>query len=212
VGRPDFFFGLLLQRRFDAIGHGLERRDAHGPLLTRFQQTRDQLLPLEALAGAVFLHDHVRDLVDPLVAREALAAIEAFTPPADDLAFLALARVDDFVAEMSTVRALHATGPLPFSRLAGPHLRLRHFARSRSVAAAGASSAAASAIRRIPDMFNPACAANSSPSTSEGVIDIACSTNAAATAASFDTPKNVVVPRRNAAWNPPIAPGVGTAT
>ena len=65
---------------------------------------------LEAFAGPVLLHDHVGDLVDPLVAGEAPAAfrIEALAPTTDDLALSALARVDDLVSEMAAERALHA--------------------------------------------------------------------------------------------------------
>ena len=40
VGGRDFLLGPLLQRRFDAIGHRLERRDADRPLLARLQQAR----------------------------------------------------------------------------------------------------------------------------------------------------------------------------
>src|SRR5690606_26044276 len=83
---------------------------ADGPLLARLQQAGHQLLPLEALAGAVFLDDHVGDLVDPLVAREAAMAflVEALPPTPDHVALTALAGVHDLVAEMSAVRALHA--------------------------------------------------------------------------------------------------------
>src|SRR5204862_4666827 len=90
-----------------AIGDGVERRHAHRTLLAGFQQSGHELLALEPLARAVFLHDHVRNLVDAFVAREALAAVEAFAPPADGFAFLRLARVDDFVAELAAVRTLH---------------------------------------------------------------------------------------------------------
>src|SRR5581483_415467 len=105
----DFLLGALLQRRLDAVGDAFERSDADGPLLAGLQQARDQLLPLEALARPVLLHDHVRDLVDPLVAGEALAAFEALAAAADDLAFLRLARVDNLVAEMRAVRTLHGS-------------------------------------------------------------------------------------------------------
>ena len=53
-----------------------------------FSSPRNQLLPIEPLAGAVLLHHHVRDLVDPLVAGEPLAAFEALAAPADHFAFL----------------------------------------------------------------------------------------------------------------------------
>src|SRR4030095_12459061 len=97
----------LLTGVLDLVGHGLDGGDADGPLLARFQQTGDQLLPLESLPRPVFLDHHVRDLVDPLVAGETAPAAEALPPPADDLALFALSRVDDLIAEMGAERALH---------------------------------------------------------------------------------------------------------
>src|SRR4029079_14417512 len=109
LGRRDFFLGTLLEHHFDAIGNVLDRGDAHRPLLARFQQAGNQLLPLEALPAAVLLHDHVRDVFDSLVARETLLAIraEALPPAADLAAILFLARVDDLVHQVPAVRALH---------------------------------------------------------------------------------------------------------
>src|SRR5436190_10604815 len=168
VGRRHLPLGPILQRRLDAVGDAFEHRHADRPLLARLQQAADQLLALEPLAGAVLLHDHVRDFVDPFVAREAFAAFEALASPADDLAFLGLARVDDFVAQVSAVRALHAVG---CSWLA---------------------------MRRSAPMFIPSCAAKKSPSSSAGPIENRCSTIAAPTAALSSAPKNTVAPTRNA--------------
>src|SRR4029078_2525142 len=97
LGSRDFFRVSRVEHHFDAIGTVLDRGDAHRPLLARFQQAGNQLLPLEALPAAVLLHDHVRDVSDSLVARETLLAIRAQAlPPAADLAaILFLARVDD---------------------------------------------------------------------------------------------------------------------
>jgi hypothetical protein len=109
--RADFFLGAFLQRALDAIGDRLERGDADRPLFARLEQPGDELLPLEALARAVLLHDHVRNLVDPLVTREALAAAETFPATTDDFALAALARVDNFIAEVRTVGTLHSSVP-----------------------------------------------------------------------------------------------------
>src|SRR5437879_541335 len=87
----------------------LERPDAYRPLFTRFEQPCDQLLPIEPFAGAVLLHHHVRNLVDPLVAGEPLPAVEAFAPAPDDLPFLRFARVDDLVAQVRAVWTPHRT-------------------------------------------------------------------------------------------------------
>src|SRR5262245_54952024 len=107
VRRGDFLLRPVLQRRLDAIGDGFERRHADRPLLARLEEPGDELLPLEPLSRAVLLHHHVRDLVDPLVAGEALPALEAFPPPANHLALARLARIDNLVAEVRAVRTFH---------------------------------------------------------------------------------------------------------
>ena len=117
---------------------------------------------------AVLLDHHVRDLVDPLVAGEAAAAVEALAPAANHLAFLALARVDDLVAEMAAERALHGCAGNSFS---APRLRC-------------AQAADAEAVLRHEDQAD----------STTGMNEIACVTIAAATAASFGAPKNVVTP------------------
>src|SRR5947207_186698 len=81
VRRGDLLLRPLLERPLDAIRDRLERRDAHRALLARFEQPGDELLALEPLARAVLLHDHVGDFIDPLVAREALAAWKPPTAP-----------------------------------------------------------------------------------------------------------------------------------
>src|SRR5207248_1850553 len=101
--RRDFLFGTLLQAALDAIRDRLERADADGAFLARLEQARNQLLAIEALARSVLFHNHVRDLVDPLVARETLAALEALAAAADDFALFRFARVDDLVAEVPAV-------------------------------------------------------------------------------------------------------------
>ena len=98
----------LLEGRLDLVGDHLKRRHAHRPLFTGLQQPLNQLLPIEPLARAVLLHRHVGDFVDPFVAGEALAALEAFAAAADNLAFFAFSRVDHFIAQMRAIRALHA--------------------------------------------------------------------------------------------------------
>src|SRR5262249_59972078 len=104
-------FRPVLQRRLDPIGDRLEVRHPHGPLLACLEQPRDQLLPLEPLARAVLLHHHVRDLVDPLVAGEALPALEALAAPPNHLALARLPRIDNLVAEMRAVRTFHTATP-----------------------------------------------------------------------------------------------------
>src|ERR687898_514333 len=95
----------VLEGRLDPVGHGLQGGDADRTFFACLEQSRKQFLPFEALAAAVLLHDHVRDLVDPLVTREAAATSEALAAPPDHLAFLAFPRVDDLVAEVGAVGA-----------------------------------------------------------------------------------------------------------
>src|SRR5439155_4686705 len=133
-----------------------ERRDAHRSFLARLEQPGNQLLAFEALPRPILLHHHVRDLVDPLVAGEALRTVQTLAAPPDDLSFLALARVDDFVAEVTTVRTLHAVFPC----------------------------SACLARRSMPARFNPSWAAKKRPSISDGPCDNTCATIAAPTAAS----------------------------
>src|SRR5688500_5653919 len=104
--------GFLLQRRLDPVSDRLERSDADGPLLTRFEQPGQQLLPLEPFAAAVLLDHHVGDLVDPLVTGEPAPAAEALAAPADDLPLLALAGIHHFVAEVRAVWTLHEASEL----------------------------------------------------------------------------------------------------
>src|SRR5207247_7735731 len=105
--RRDLFFGPVLERRLDTIGDRFERRHADRPLLARLQQAGDEFLALEPLARAILLHHHVGDFVDPLVAGESFSAFEALAPAPDGLAFPALTRVHDFVAQVTAVGTLH---------------------------------------------------------------------------------------------------------
>src|SRR5262245_11353485 len=111
VDGTDFFLRPFLESRLHAVGERLERGYADRPFLARLQQTRYYFLPVESLACAVLFDHHIRDLVDPLVTGEALAALEALAAAPDHFAFFRLARIDDFVAEVGTVRAFHTVCP-----------------------------------------------------------------------------------------------------
>src|SRR5262249_30508522 len=112
LGGGDFLFGALLQSCLDAVGDALQSSHADRPLLAPLQQARNQLLPVEPLTGAVFLDHHVRALLDPFVAGEALAAAETLTPTADHFPFFRLAGIDHLVAEVRAVGTLHAVTPM----------------------------------------------------------------------------------------------------
>jgi len=59
---------------------------------------------------------------------------------------------------------------------------------------------------------NPSRAMNSRPSNATGTFEIAWSTMAPATAASFGTPKKAITAILYISWKPPTWPGVGIAT
>ena len=129
-----------------------ERRDADRPLFAGLQQAADQLLALEALARAVLLHHHVRDLVDPLVAGEALAAVEALAPAADDSPSL-LSRESTTLSPRWPQNG-HFIGSAVVLRLC---------------------LVAASSLHAAP-RFSPSCATKTSPSSVTGTNENACST------------------------------------
>ena len=70
---------------------------------------------LEPLARSVLLHHHVRNLFDSLVAGKALAAffVEALAAAANCVAFAALARVHDLVADVTAEWTFHLIAPSP---------------------------------------------------------------------------------------------------
>src|SRR5580704_13521736 len=62
----------------------------------RFSQARRR--PFKTFfRSAIFLYDHIRYLVDPLIRGKALAALQTLAPTTDRLGFLALARVHHFI-------------------------------------------------------------------------------------------------------------------
>src|SRR6185437_15954653 len=67
----------------------------------------ENFLPLEFLAAAVFLDDHVGNFIQALIGGEALLATLTFASPPDGIGFLAFARIDNSVLCESTVGALH---------------------------------------------------------------------------------------------------------
>src|SRR6185436_2808960 len=104
--------GALLQLRFDSIRNRLELLDTDGPLFRGGQQSGNEFLPLKRFTVSVFLDHAVFDVLEPLTARESLAAVETLAPATNDVPFFALARVDDLIAKMAAIRALHRA---PFS-------------------------------------------------------------------------------------------------
>src|SRR5262249_1027823 len=72
----------------------------------------EELGAVELLAPAVLLDDVDRHRLDPLVGREALAAVQALAPAPDGLAGLRVARVDDLAVAVLAVRAPHRAGTL----------------------------------------------------------------------------------------------------
>src|SRR5208283_2104717 len=99
--------GRIHDESFGVVDDLLQLTHRDGPLFASAQQSVQYLLPLEFLATAVFLHHHVRNLVDPLVGGKTLLALQAFATAADRFAFLAFARIHHFVVLKAAKRAFH---------------------------------------------------------------------------------------------------------
>src|SRR5262249_37851627 len=168
LGGLHLAIGAVLQLRLDAIGDAFELLHADGPLLARADESADQLLPLKRLRTPVLLDHAILDLLDVLAARVALAAAEALAPPPDAVAFLALARVDDLVAEVTAEGAFHAVFRSP----------------SPPVFPSSARS-------RMRPSQRPSRAMNPRPRIVTGTNEMACSTIAAPTAVDSGSPRKV---------------------
>src|SRR5436190_2632654 len=108
----DFGGRALAVRRVDDEGLHLVHQLLHlahrdGTLLAGAQQSGEDFLAVKLFAPAVFLDDHVGDLVDAFVGSEAPLTFHALATAANRLALFALARVYYFVIQESAKRALH---------------------------------------------------------------------------------------------------------
>src|SRR5262249_39387001 len=113
--------------------------------------------------------DHVRNLVNSLVCREAPAAFQALPPAADGVAPATFPRIDHFVIHMRAKRTLH---------------------RAESPCRAAASPSASSARNFASDI--PSCASNGAPTRLHAAKVTRYRMIAAAVAGSFCTPRKVV--------------------
>src|SRR5882672_9511116 len=93
---------------FDFIDNGFKLGRRHRPLLASFQQTLQNFLTFESFAAAVLLDHHVRNFINPLVRGEAPSAFQALPPAPNGVAAAALSRINYFVVDMRTERALHS--------------------------------------------------------------------------------------------------------
>src|SRR6266851_5786250 len=71
------------------------------------------LLRVEVLAAAILLGDVERHRFDALIRREALPALQAFTPPADRLPDLRVSGVDHLQVVVTAIRASHGLLSIP---------------------------------------------------------------------------------------------------
>src|SRR5258705_7407897 len=106
--RSQFALGSFVHHAFDFVDNGLKFRCWHRPLLASFQQTLQNFLTFEAFAAAVLLDHHVRYFINPFVRGEAPSAFEALPPAADSVAAAPLSRINYFVVDVRTERALHS--------------------------------------------------------------------------------------------------------
>src|SRR5690349_12637284 len=100
--------GRFLHIFLYSVHNALELRRGYRSFFTSAQQARHYFVAIERLAPAVFLDDHVRDLIDTFVRREAPLTTQALAPAANRVAFARLTRVDDFVFEIATERTFHS--------------------------------------------------------------------------------------------------------
>src|SRR6185369_14952113 len=104
-------FRRFLNILYDSIYDAVELCRWYRPLFTGAQQSRHYFVAVKRLAPAVFLHDHVRYLVDALVGSKPSLTTKTFSPPANRIAFARLARVDHFVFEISAEGTFHLIEP-----------------------------------------------------------------------------------------------------
>jgi len=110
--------GPAAQLVLDLVDDALEALERDAALLTGTQQAVEQFAPGEQLLRSAALDHDERHLLDTLVGRVAAFADEALAPPADGVARLRLARVDDPALFTGTVWTTHRTPPL--SPVRGP--------------------------------------------------------------------------------------------
>src|SRR5258708_8040900 len=101
--RRDLHLAGRPQLRLDLVDGCLDRRGRDVALLTSGHQPVEELLAVEVLAAAVLLDDVEGDVLDPLVRRETLVALQAFAPPPDRLTGVRIARVDNLELLVTTI-------------------------------------------------------------------------------------------------------------
>src|SRR5215472_10656844 len=101
--------------RLGCINNRLHLRYRNLAFLARVQQPGEHLLAVKLLPAAVLLHNHVWNLIQPLIRREALRAALALAASADGIGVLTLAGVDHLVLSKAAIRTFHATSILSSS-------------------------------------------------------------------------------------------------
>src|SRR5712692_673479 len=99
--------------RLDVVDDRAQPLGRDVPLLRRLLEPGEQLLRVEVLAAAILLGDVERHRFDALIRREALPALQAFTPPADRLPDLRVSGVDHLQVVVTAIRASHGLLSIP---------------------------------------------------------------------------------------------------
>src|SRR5882762_1152367 len=97
----------LLHHAFDFIDDRFEFRRRDRTFFASLQESLQDFLPLETLAPAVLLDDHVRNFVDALVGSEPAAAFQALASPANGVSDAAFPRINHLVVNVRAKRTLH---------------------------------------------------------------------------------------------------------
>jgi len=102
-----FPVGRIRQLCLDLVHEFGQLSHRHRPLFAGLEQPFENLLAVELFTPSVSLYNYVGNFVAALVSGESPFALQAFPPSTDDVAFFALARIDDAVFTMTAEGANH---------------------------------------------------------------------------------------------------------
>src|SRR5215469_9011597 len=214
-----FALRSLVHHAFNLIHDSFQFRRGHRPFFAGFEQSLQNLLPLEALAASILLDDYVRNFVDTFISREAAGAFQAFAATANGISRSAFARIDYLVIEMRTERTFHSGHSPVGGRISDirDHRLTLDFADcgascgACAMIAVSISSSSCSRIRRSSPSERPSFSSSGTPASEQAAKVTNQRTIAAATADSCPTPYKRVNATMDRACDPPPTPGSCTA-
>src|ERR1700722_13880381 len=109
LGGGNLPIGIVGQSGFHGIHHLGQLGHRDRPLLASLQAPVQDFLAIELFPPSILFDDHVGDFVTSLICSEAALAAQTLAAPANDIALLALARVDDFILFVAAKGAVHVS-------------------------------------------------------------------------------------------------------